>query len=78
VDISTRSHVGPDGTLRLEVATGLRNTDVAVHLLVEPVSVSPDAARDWPPGFFEETYGSLREDPLLRPDQGEFDVRERV
>lgn len=30
----------------------------------------------WPPGYFEQTYGILRDDPVERPPQGEFEVRE--
>ncbi len=30
----------------------------------------------WPPNFFDETYGALADDPLIRPDQGDFETRE--
>jgi len=32
----------------------------------------------WPAGFFEETYGSLADDPLERLPQGEPEVRETI
>jgi len=33
-------------------------------------------AKGWPPGFFEQTYGSTKDDPLERPPQGEFELRQ--
>lgn len=46
------------------------------------VSVNPttdeEQARGWSPGYFEQTYGSLRDIQLERPSQGEYEVRERI
>lgn len=30
---------------------------------------------NWPPNFFEETFGCLAEYPLERPPQGEYETR---
>lgn len=35
-------------------------------------------APGWPPGFFERTYGSLADDPIERPPQGDFEVRDEI
>lgn len=35
-------------------------------------------ALGWPVGFFEETYGSLADDPIERLPQGELEVREAI
>jgi hypothetical protein len=32
---------------------------------------------EWPPDYFNQTFGSLRDDPLERPEQGEYEVREK-
>lgn len=32
----------------------------------------------WPIGYFEQTYGSLADDPLERPEQGEYPERETL
>ena len=32
----------------------------------------------WPQDYFEQTYGALADDPLVRPEQGEYDERETV
>lgn len=35
--IKVRSHVGSDGILQLEIPIGLRNTDLEVMVIVQPV-----------------------------------------
>lgn len=30
----------------------------------------------WPPNYFSETFGMLQDDPLARPEQGSFEIRE--
>ena len=43
----------------------------------EQLSQAPEA-RGWPPGFFERTYGSLADDPIERPPQGDYEVRDVI
>lgn len=77
ISIQTRTRVAADGTLTVQVPTDLPETDVDVMLVVQPVAGSPEAL-GWPPGFFEETYGSLKDDPIERAPQGEMEVREAL
>ena len=32
----------------------------------------------WPPGFFERTAGSLADDPIERPPQGDYEMRDEI
>ena len=43
----------------------------------EYVAETPEA-RGWPPGFFERTAGSLADDPIERPPQGDYEVRDEI
>ena len=59
-------HVGADGTLKLEIPIGIKNADMEVILVVNPTDRTSTAkatkikrAKKWPPGFFEETFGSI-------------------
>jgi len=38
--------------------------------------VKREVATDWPERFFDEVVGGWRGDPLQRPPQGEFELRE--
>lgn len=87
ISIQTKTRIGPDGRLMVEVPTPLRETEVEVMLVLQPVSSngngkSPLESRTtpedlgWAPGFFEETCGSFRDDPLERLPQGDYEVRE--
>lgn len=87
ISIQTKTHVGADGTLSIQIPTTLRETDVEVMVVVQPVpSREPSSVNltptpgelGWPSGFFENTYGSLKDDPIERGPQGEHEVRETV
>jgi hypothetical protein len=73
--ITLHSKVGADGLLKLQVPVKLTNTELEVVLIVQPVTPASEA-RSWPAGFFEQTYGSLRDQSLVREPQGEYEIRE--
>ncbi len=80
ISIQTKTRIGPDGTLRVQVPTTLRETEVEVMLVVQPLLEAKSASEDlgWPPGFFEQTFGAFREEPLERLPQGDFEQREEL
>jgi len=51
-----------------------------VHLLRQELAVSNKALQEtapvkdlgWPPGYFEQTFGSLKNDPIEHGPQGEY------
>lgn len=65
--VTLRSHVGSDGILNLQVPSGVKDADVEVTVTVKALSLAAQAnqakQRGWPPGFFEQTFGSI-------PDHG--------
>lgn len=82
VSIKTRSRVNAQGTLSLEVSTGLPESEVEVLVVLQPVHSAASATDveelGWPPGFFEETFGSTRDQALQRHPQGEFELRDEL
>jgi len=78
--IRLRTHVGGDGNVTLSLPQRYAGQDLEVVLVVQPaapLSAQPTPEElGWPPGFFEQTYGSFRDTPLERPEQGEYEVRE--
>lgn len=54
-----------------------------IQFLIEELSFAEDTEdmpleSNWPGNYFEETYGALRDDPLVRPEQGAFEIREEL
>lgn len=79
--ITLHSHVGADGILNLQIPVGMSDVDLEVIVVVQQMNghlVIETDALGWPLGFFEETFGSLKDDPLERPPQGDFEVREEL
>ena len=73
--ITLHSRVGADGLLKLQVPVKVTNTELEVVLIVQPVA-SASQEHGWPSGFFEQTYGSFRDQPLVREPQGEYEIRD--
>jgi hypothetical protein len=78
--VSLRSHVGADGMLNLQVPVGIANAELEVMVIVHLVQpeVETPANAGWLSGFFEEVIGSWAGEPLVRPEQGEYEVRENL
>jgi hypothetical protein len=77
--IKLRSHVGPDGILKLEVPVGVKNIDLDVIVNVEPVGNGTPAKTleelGRPAGFFEKTAGAWAGGPLIREPQENYETR---
>jgi hypothetical protein len=72
VAFPAKARTAADGTLTLELSTGMRETDVDVLVVVEALQSgehSGTPAAEWPAGYFE-LFGSLRDVNLERPPQG--------
>ncbi len=67
--IETTATVGTDGHLSVERAVDVPAGRHKIVLMIDD-QVEPDGHETYPPGFFEETYGSLADDPLpLMPEE---------
>lgn len=67
--IETRGHTGRDGVLKLSLATGLPDAEVAVVVRVRPLPAEHEVdATGWPVGFFDRVVGSMPD--LERAPQG--------
>jgi hypothetical protein len=79
--ISVKTRVRPDGTLQVAVSTGLPESDVEVLLVIRPAnpgSANAGTAHPWPVNFFDTTFGSLADDPLVRPPELNYEAREKL
>lgn len=78
--VTLNYRVGEDGILHLNVPIGLTNTDLEVTVTWQPVETKKTApqGKGWPPGFFEETFGSCKDDPIVIDSLGIFDDLEEL
>jgi hypothetical protein len=73
--IKINQHVGRDGILHLDIPVGMVDTEIEVTVTIKRVTAQQ---RGWMPGFFEEVIGGWVGEPLSRPEQGEYDMREQL
>jgi hypothetical protein len=69
------SHVGKDGILHLDIPVEMPDTEIEVTVTIKRVTPQQ---RGWMPGFFEEVIGGWVGEPLERPEQGEYEIREQL
>ena len=72
VTIPLKARVNSDGTLDIQVRTGLPESEVDVLVVIQPAAL----ADRWPEGFLDETFGAFADAPLSRPEQPVMEVRE--
>lgn len=80
-EIQFHSRVGSDGVLNVQVNLGRTEASKEVIVTVAPLPNTSEqpasSALPWQE-FVAATYGSCASQNLERPDQGEFEVRERI
>lgn len=80
--IKLRSRVSSDGILHLNVPVGMADKELEVMVIFQPLEPSAQAKTPeelgWPPGFFEQTYGSCQDDPIVIDSEGVFEEREEL
>lgn len=77
--LQIRSQAGDDGVLHLKIPVGTPHAEYQVVVVLQPASEVPPSRTPeelgWPPGFFEQTAGSIQDPDFRRHDQGEFEKR---
>ena len=67
---------GKDGYLHLDIPLGSPESEFEVVVVVQPTMPPTPAGTPeklgWPPGYFEETHGSIMDETFSRPSQGEL------
>lgn len=87
--IKLQAHIGEDGTLQVTVPERLRNQDLEILMVFQPVVITAsEQSPSTPDGFvdpetlgfsryfLEEVIGGWLGEPLERPPQLEFEERE--
>jgi hypothetical protein len=65
---------GADGTLHFHIPLGKPGAEFEVVVVVQPKETVAHARSTgelgWPPGYFENTFGSITDETFVRPPQG--------
>ncbi|MBE9038909.1 hypothetical protein [aff. Roholtiella sp. LEGE 12411] len=76
------SHVGADGILHLNIPVGITDKEIEVTVTYQQLEPSAQVKTPeelgWPVGFFEQTYGSCQDDPIVIDYEGDFEIREEI
>jgi hypothetical protein len=73
-----KTRVGSDGVVKLEIPTDLRDQEVEIVLVMQPLAVEPLDNMGYPIGYFEETYGMFADEPLKRNQPTHPDVQDDI
>lgn len=73
--IETVQEAGDDRMLHLAIPVAEPNQRYQVTVLVRPVDDPPGPGVGWPPGFFEQTAGSIPDETFFRHEQGQYERR---
>ncbi|HEX7448933.1 MAG TPA: hypothetical protein VF306_15375 [Pirellulales bacterium] len=76
--IETVQEAGDDRILRLAIPVDEPNQLYQVTVLLRPTqdrSKPSSPGSGWPPGFFEQTAGSIQDQTFFRHDQGPYEKR---
>jgi hypothetical protein len=80
--IKLTTKVGADGILHLDIPVEIKNNYVEIMVIYQPLKppaqLNTPEELGYPPNFFEETYGSCADDPIVIDSEGEFEEREKI
>ena len=80
--IKLKKPVGADGVLHLDIPVGITDKEVEIMVIYQPIEIPKQQKTPeelgWPPGFFERTYGSCQDDPIVIDSEGDFEEREEI
>ncbi len=70
------SYVAADGTLQCQLPAQYANQQVEIMLIIQSISLTSMVKKS--NDFFEQTFGCFADDPIERPAQGNYEVREML
>jgi hypothetical protein len=73
--LKLHTRVGKDGILKFKTPLQFRDAEVDVVVNISVHKTKTD--KGWPPGFFENTFGSIPDFPDRAP-QGGYEIRDAL
>ena len=78
--IKLKKRVGEDGILHLDIPLGMIDQELEVMVIYQSIETVSQTSNNlgYPPDFFEQTYGSCEDDPIVIDSEGDFEQREEI
>jgi len=83
--IKLKSRIGCDGILRIQFPDNFKNHSLKRLVVFQPITPPEEIQQEntpeslgWNPSFFENVIGSWEGEPLERPPQLPFEIREEL
>jgi hypothetical protein len=83
--IQLKSSVGKDGILNIQIPVDMPEQEIEILLVIQPIHKQTEKQyqpleklkKGWPDNFFENVVGAWSGD-LIRPSQGDLEIREEL
>ncbi|MGB7337960.1 MAG: hypothetical protein WBC91_03630 [Phototrophicaceae bacterium] len=76
--ITVKARADKDGIVRLEIPTQQADQELEIVLVMQTLTNELVDEMGYPIGYFDETYGSLADDPIERNQPPHPDVRDTL
>lgn len=80
--LTLKARADKNGILRLEIPTNQADRELEIVLVMQTINDAitdePVDAMGYPIGYFDETYGSMADDPIERNQPLHPDVRDEI
>lgn len=76
--LTLKARADKDGILRLEIPTNQADQEIEIVLVMQTIIDEPVDDMGYPIGYFDDTYGSLSDDPIERNQPPTPDVRDII
>lgn len=74
--VQLKTRVGTDGVLKLEIPVEVKEAELDVLVVFQPLARTPAVDElGWPVGFFKTVAGGWQGEPLSRAPQGDYEDR---
>lgn len=67
--IRVLSRSNGEGIIHLDVPVGMKDTELEITLTISPAR----SGKGYPSGFFDRTYGSCQDDPIVIDEEGIYE-----
>ena len=70
-NIQLKAYIGEDGILKVQMPAKVKNTELEILVVFQPATEEKKPKpQGWPPDFFNRTWGSCADAPIIIDESG--------